>query len=184
MKGPRPWRRLYLYVGSNGALIPSVPVPFPRSLDPTNYGLTGSTSNTAYATSVIAANANIQTTLTQGIALILGKAALTPVAERAVLTSLAKKFIKSAPKTSRRLLQSSGTATAVDLTNSTVVADLLAQSITAAQASGAITAAAAATAQSSVAVVAAAVSNVNAAVSRPNLLLRTGSFAQLFVTLR
>ena len=133
-----------------------------RSLDPTNYGL--STSNAAYAASVIAANANLQTTLTQGTSLISGKA-LTASAERAVLTSIAKKYIKSAPKApSRRLLQSSSIAD-VDLTNSTVVADLLTQSIATAQASGAITAAAAATAQSSVAVVAAAVSNVNTAVS-------------------
>ena len=144
-----------------------MPVPFSRSLDPTNYGLSGSTSNTVYAASVIAANANVQTTLSQGVALLAG-AALTPAVERAILTSLAKKFIKSAPKTSRRLLQSSGTATAVDLTNSTVVADLLTQSIASAQASGAITFAAAATAQSSVTLVAVAISNINTAVSGGN----------------
>ena len=134
------------------------------SLDPTNYGLTSTGANAAYAASVVAASANIQTTLTQGIALISG-AVTTAAAERAVLSSIAKKFIKSAPKASRRRLLQALSATTVDLTNSTVVADLLTQAIATAQASGAITAAAAATAQSSVSVVAAAVSNVNAAVS-------------------
>ena len=136
------------------------------SLDPTNYGLTSTGANAAYAASVVAANANIQTTLTQGVALISGKI-LTAAAERAVLASVAKKYIKSAPKASvisrRRLQQASSTST-VDLTNSTVVADLLTQAIATAQASGAISAVAAATAQSSVAVVAVAVSNINAAV--------------------
>ena len=138
-------------------------------LDPANYGLGSSGSRAAYAASVIAANTYIQTIVTQGIALVSGAAA-TAAAERAVLTALAKKYIKSAPKApaSRRLLQAStsGSAGTVDLSNSTVVADLLTQTIAAAQASGDITPAAAATAQSSVAVVAAAVSNINSAVSR------------------
>ena len=133
-------------------------------LDPTSYGLGNSGTKAAYAASVVAANANTQTTIAQGVALISGKT-LTAAAERAVLSSIAKKFIKSAPKASRRRLLQALSATTVDLTNSTVVADLLTQAIATAQASGAITAAAAATAQSSVSVVAAAVSNVNAAVS-------------------
>ena len=114
---------------------------------------------------MIAANAYIQTIVTQGIALV-SSAAATAAAERAVLTALAKKFIKSAPKAtaSRRLLQSFSSTGAVDLTNSTVVADLLTQAIATAQASGDITAAAAASAQTSVLVVAAAVANVNTAV--------------------
>ena len=139
------------------------------SLDPAKDGLI--TSNAAYAAKVIAANANVQTTITQGAALVLGKTALTAAIERSILTSVGKKYAKAypvAPAARRRLLQASpSTAATVDLTNPTVVADLLTQSIAAAQASGAITAAAAATAQSSVAIVSAAVANINAAVSKP-----------------
>ena len=147
------------------SLFPLHCVYFSLRLDPTNYGLGASGANAAYAAGVIAANANIQTSITQGAALLLGKAALTLAVERSILTSVAKKFIKSAPKASRRRLQQSSSASVVDLTNPTVVADLLTQAIATAQASGAITAAAASAAQSSVSAVAAAVSNINAAVS-------------------
>ena len=143
-------------------LCPSL-LPF-LSLDPVKDGTGSSGSKAAYALA-IAANTLLQTTITQGIALI-GKST-TAAAERAVLTSIAKKYIKAAPSSAarrRRQLQASSTST-VDLTNSTVVADLLTQAIVTAQVSGAITGAVAATAQSSVAVVAAAVSNINTAVS-------------------
>ena len=119
---------------------------------------------------VIAANTLLQTTITQGIALLASKAT-TAAAERAVLTAIAKKYIKAAPSPAssrRRLQQASSSSGTVDLTNSTAVADLLTQAIATAQASGDITAASAASALSSVAAVAAAVANINSAVRLPH----------------
>ena len=58
--GPRTWRELIPISISAFNTLRSL-----GSLDPANYGLSTS-SAAAYAASVIAANANVQTTLTQG----------------------------------------------------------------------------------------------------------------------